>query len=46
MSDPTESTPNPPPKPIRLAPIVTLDAKFFWDGADKGEFLGEQCADC
>ena len=34
------------PKPTRLAPIVTLDAKFFWDGADKEEFLGEQCGDC
>jgi uncharacterized OB-fold protein len=34
------------PKPTRLAPIVTLDAKFFWDAADKGEFVGEQCSDC
>ena len=34
------------PKPTRLAPIVTLDAKFFWDAADKGEFVGEKCGDC
>lgn len=33
-------------KPIRLAPIVTPDAKFFWDAADRGEFLGEQCGSC
>ena len=47
MSTPTESTaPAAPPKPTRLAPIVTLDAKFFWDAADKGEFVGEACADC
>ena len=42
----TENTPPAAPKPTRLAPIVTLDAKFFWDAADKGEFVGEQCADC
>ena len=48
MTQPTDSTPTAPaaPKPTRLAPIVTLDAKFFWDGADKEEFLGEACADC
>jgi uncharacterized OB-fold protein len=42
------TTPDPaaPPKPTRLAPIVTLDAKFFWDAADRGEFVGEGCADC
>ena len=34
------------PKPIRLAPIVTTDAKFFWDGADREEFLGQKCGDC
>ena len=34
------------PKPTRIAPIVTLDAKFFWDAADRGEFLGERCAEC
>ena len=46
MSTPNEPTPAAPPKPTRLAPIVTLDAKFFWDAADKGEFVGERCADC
>lgn len=34
------------PKPTRIAPIVTTDAKFFWDGADRGEFLGQKCGDC
>ena len=43
MTDANSAT---PPKPTRLAPIVTLDAKFFWDAADKGEFVGEQCGDC
>lgn len=33
-------------KPIRIPPIVTPDAKFFWDGADREEFLGERCGDC
>ena len=33
-------------KPTRLAPIVTPDAQFFWDGADRGEFLGQRCGDC
>jgi uncharacterized OB-fold protein len=46
MSTPTDSATPAAPKPTRLAPIVTLDAKFFWDGADQEEFLGEQCADC
>jgi uncharacterized OB-fold protein len=41
--DPAAST---EPKPIRLAPIVTPDAKFFWDGADREEFLGQKCGDC
>jgi len=47
MTAPTDSAATPAaPKPTRLAPIVTLDAKFFWDGADQEKFLGEQCADC
>jgi uncharacterized protein len=47
MTAPTDSAAAPAPaKPTRLAPIVTLDAKFFWDGADKEQFLGEKCADC
>lgn len=36
----------PETKPTRIPPIVTLDAKFFWDGADREEFLGEKCGDC
>ena len=42
----TDAAPKPAPKPTRLAPIVTLDAKFFWDAADKSEFVGERCGDC
>jgi uncharacterized OB-fold protein len=33
-------------EPIRLAPIVTPDNQFFWDAADKGEFVGERCQRC
>ncbi|NKF20893.1 Zn-ribbon domain-containing OB-fold protein [Solimonas marina] len=33
-------------KPTRIPPIVTLDAKFFWDGADQEQLLGEKCGDC
>lgn len=40
------STEAAPPKPTRIAPIVTLDAKFFWDASDREEFLGEKCGDC
>lgn len=42
------TTPNEPtpPKPTRMAPIVTPDSKFFWDGADREEFVGQKCADC
>ena len=43
------TTPTPPAapiKPTRIAPIVTLDAKFFWDAADKEQFLGQKCGDC
>lgn len=32
--------------PTRLAPIVTPDAKFFWDAADRGEFVGQRCGAC
>ena len=35
-----------PPKPTRIAPIVTPDAKFFWDAADQEQFLGQKCSDC
>jgi uncharacterized OB-fold protein len=46
MTAPTDSAPTAPAKPTRLAPIVTLDAKFFWDAADQGQFVGERCAEC
>ena len=34
------------PKPIRLAPIVTPDAKDIWEAADREEFIGEKCSNC
>lgn len=34
------------PKPTRIPPIITADAKFFWDGADQEQFLGQKCGDC
>lgn len=34
------------PNPTRIAPIVTPDAKFFWEAADRGEFVGEKCGAC
>lgn len=42
----TNTTETPPPKPTRLAPIVTPDAKFFWDAADQEQFVGQRCGDC
>lgn len=30
----------------RLDPVITLDAKFFWDHAAKGEFVAQKCGDC
>lgn len=34
-------------KPMqRMAPIVTLDAKFFWDHATEGELVCECCSEC
>jgi uncharacterized protein len=32
--------------PTRMAPIETPDAKFFWDAADRGEFVGQKCGSC
>lgn len=29
-------------KPTRLAPIVTPDAKFFWEAADREEFVAQR----
>lgn len=46
MSQPPDNTSAAPAKPTRIAPIMTLDAKFFWDGADREEFLGQRCGDC
>jgi uncharacterized OB-fold protein len=30
----------------RLDPVYAPDAAFFWDGATRGELLGQRCADC
>lgn len=32
--------------PTRIPPIATTDSKFFWDAADREEFVGQQCGDC
>lgn len=43
----TASSDTPPvSKPTRIAPIVTPDAKFFWDAADREQFVGQKCGDC
>jgi len=34
------------PKPTRLAPIVTPDSAFFWEAADREQFVGQKCGDC
>lgn len=34
------------PKTMRMPPVVTLDAKFFWDAAAKGELVCERCSNC
>ena len=34
------------PKSMRMAPIVTPDAKFFWEAADREEFVGQRCGEC
>ena len=33
-------------EPTQLAPILTLESKFFWDGATREEFVCEKCSDC
>jgi uncharacterized OB-fold protein len=30
----------------RPDPVFTPDAVFFWEGAARGELLGQRCADC
>jgi uncharacterized OB-fold protein len=35
-----------PPAPTRPDPVFTPDAIFFWEGAARGELLGQRCADC
>ncbi len=38
--------PHIPPAPTRPDPVFTPDAIFFWEGAARGELLGQRCADC
>ncbi len=45
MSEPTSPAPS-APRPTRIAPIVTPDAKTFWEAADREEFIGQKCSDC
>lgn len=48
MTAPSDTAPAAPaaPKPTRIAPIVTLDAKSYWEAADREEFIGQKCGDC
>jgi uncharacterized OB-fold protein len=48
MSSPTDTAAGPAaaPKPTRIAPIVTPDAKSFWAAADEEKFVGQKCGDC
>lgn len=34
------------PAATRPDPVYTPDAAFFWEGAARGELLGQRCADC
>jgi len=36
----------PTPSATRPDPVFTADAAFFWEGAARGELLGQRCADC
>jgi uncharacterized OB-fold protein len=36
----------PPAAPTRPDPVFTPDAIFFWEGAARGELLGQRCAEC
>ena len=36
----------PPAAATRPDPVFTPDAAFFWEGAARGELLGQRCADC
>ena len=35
-----------PPSATRPDPVVTVDAKPFWDGAARGELIVQQCGNC
>ena len=30
----------------RPQPLPSRDSAFFWEGAERGEFLGQRCAEC
>jgi uncharacterized OB-fold protein len=34
------------PAATRPDPVFTPDAVFFWEGAGRGELLGQRCAEC
>lgn len=36
----------PPSGKGRPDPVVSIDSKFFWDGAERGELLTQQCGSC
>jgi uncharacterized protein len=38
--------PTPAAGATRPDPVYTPDAAFFWEGAARGELLGQRCADC
>ena len=46
MTDATKPAAEAAPKPTRLNPVITLDAKFFWDRANQGELAAQKCSDC
>ena len=43
MDDQTSLSPGVATRPD---PIVTIDSKLFWDGANRGELIIQQCAQC
>ena len=43
MGDQISSAPEVATRPD---PIVTIDSKLFWEGADRGELIIQQCAKC
>lgn len=44
--DSAPAPPTPASSAIRPDPVFTADAVFFWEGAARGELLGQRCAEC